>query len=297
MNHPGGIVYTPDGNTLYWADSFNNCIRKMTGGITSTVAGNCSAASAGYLDSTPAIKAKFRQPTGIALSSTGLLYISDLNNNVIRVLDLAGNSTSTIGVPQPSGCQAKNTDSILSNATFCAPGGLAFNPSTGDLFVADTGSNTVRVISNGFVWTLVGNAKGFADGYGLAALFDTPHSVLYDNTTSDVVISDSGNGRLRVMSSIVITTAYVSTQGVTTNLPTTEGITTRPVTTGAVTTEAVTTEGVTTDIPTTMFMTTGQVQTTTGGFIVYSSSSTLFPFASLAVTLAVMFGLQALWGR
>lgn len=64
-----------------------------TNGIT-TIAGTLN--TSGSLDG-PALSATFSGPTGLALDSTGnTLYIADRGNNVIRVLDLVGQTVSTI---------------------------------------------------------------------------------------------------------------------------------------------------------------------------------------------------------
>src|SRR5689334_17819744 len=89
FNTPSALALGPDGN-LYVADSGNNRIRKITpGGTVSTVAGN---GTAGYVDG-PAATAEFNGPIGLAVSSSGDIYVADTYNDVIRMSTTAGEVT------------------------------------------------------------------------------------------------------------------------------------------------------------------------------------------------------------
>jgi DNA-binding beta-propeller fold protein YncE len=72
---------TPRG-TSFIADSANNRVRKVSGGIITTVAGTGPAGAAGDLG--PATSAQLRTPRGIAVDVSGNLYISDTFNHRIR---------------------------------------------------------------------------------------------------------------------------------------------------------------------------------------------------------------------
>src|ERR1044072_8122808 len=86
FNTPSALALGPDGN-LYVADTGNNRIRKITpGGTVSTVAGN---GTAGYVDG-PAATAEFNGPLGLAVSSSGDIYVADTYNDVIRMITTAG---------------------------------------------------------------------------------------------------------------------------------------------------------------------------------------------------------------
>ena len=65
------------------------CYRLDVTGSVSTLAG--APLSAGYVDG-KGTNAKFNNPQGLALSS-GVLYVADSNNNVIRKVTLAGEPT------------------------------------------------------------------------------------------------------------------------------------------------------------------------------------------------------------
>lgn len=86
---------------LYIADTFNQRIRKVdvSTGIITTVAGDGQQGYAG--DGGPALNAGLRIPSGIAVSSTGDLYIADSNNNRIRKVRAGGKAQSFISLPLP----------------------------------------------------------------------------------------------------------------------------------------------------------------------------------------------------
>ncbi len=145
LNNPTGIALDAAGN-LYIADSSNNLIRKVTAmtGVITTVAG--IPGSSGYNgDSILATLATLSFPTGIAVDLAGHIYFSDRDNSRIRWIDNSGNIKTLAGngVPGFEGDGALATDAEVD-----APDGLALD-SEGDLYVADSGNNVLRVVSQG----------------------------------------------------------------------------------------------------------------------------------------------------
>jgi uncharacterized protein (TIGR03437 family) len=93
LSYPGGIVVDSAGS-IYIADAANARIRKVSGGIITTVAGN---GTAGYVgDGGPASQAEFNNPFPLTSDTTGNLYVGDLFNNRIR--EIIG-VTATAGPP------------------------------------------------------------------------------------------------------------------------------------------------------------------------------------------------------
>jgi sugar lactone lactonase YvrE len=90
FNSPFGIAIDADGN-LYVADSGNNLIRKITpGGAVTTIAGSGSKGANDGTSST----ASFNTPAGIAIDSSGNIYVADENNNLVRKIAPAGGVTT-----------------------------------------------------------------------------------------------------------------------------------------------------------------------------------------------------------
>ena len=84
LNRPVGIALDGAGN-LYIADSQNFRIRRIApSGVITTIAGNGRAGYSG--DGGPATAAMLNFPSGVAVDAAGNVYISDTQNNVIRML-------------------------------------------------------------------------------------------------------------------------------------------------------------------------------------------------------------------
>ena len=172
FNYPFGIAVDTNGN-LYVADTYNCTIRKITpSGDVTTLAG--SPRVHGSSDSTDGTgsTARFNLPYGIAVDTSGNVYIADSNNFTIRKITPAGNVTTLAGSPGVSG----STDGTGSAALFGdeqndGPCGVTVDVG-GNLYVADTDNATLRKITQeGIVTTLAGNAgyRGGTDGAGSGA--------------------------------------------------------------------------------------------------------------------------------
>jgi Immunoglobulin domain/NHL repeat len=187
FNSPQALVVDGSDN-VYVADTANSAIRKITpSGVTSTIAGN---GTKGSQDGTGAL-AFFNQPAGIVLDSANNLYVSDTGNDTIRKITPAGVVTTIAGVAGVGG-YADGTGAV---ALFNQPSGLAIDKS-GNLYVADTANEVIRVIkSGGAVSTLVGlpSIAGLLDGNGYHAWFNQPQSLSLDDAgnVTTLVLSQS----------------------------------------------------------------------------------------------------------
>jgi sugar lactone lactonase YvrE len=207
FNTPFGVAVDSSGNA-YVSDSYNYTIRKITSaGVVTTLAG--TAGVSGESDGTGAA-ARFVDPRGIAVDSSGNVYVTDATKNTIRKITSAGVVTTLAGTSGVSG----STDGTGTSATFASPLGIAVD-SSGNVFVAAYGSSTIRKITSaGVVTTLAGTAgeTGSTDGTGAAARFAGPYSVAVDSS-GNVYVADFGNSAIRKITSAGVVTTLAGTAG------------------------------------------------------------------------------------
>jgi len=173
---PRGVATDSAGN-VYVADLGASTIRKITpAGVVTTLAG--TAGVNGSADATGAA-ASFNSPTGVATDSADNVYVADTFNHTIRKITPAGVVTTLAGTADVPG----STDATGAAASFRSPLGVATD-SVGNVFVADTGNNTIRKITPaGAVSTIVGVAgqADFAPG-ALPGLLESPRGVAVSGT-------------------------------------------------------------------------------------------------------------------
>ena len=132
FHRPEGVVVDARG-IVYVADTLNHAIRAVATGVVTTVAGSGSPGDA------DGVAPRFASPRGVALTAGGNLLVSDSGNHVLRELDLATGTASTIaGIRHPG-----LSDGPVSVAAFHSPHTVA---QAGALYVADTGNNALRVL-------------------------------------------------------------------------------------------------------------------------------------------------------
>jgi sugar lactone lactonase YvrE len=210
FNRPFGVAVIPSSGVIVVGDGLNNRIRLVTylGGVVTTLAGS----TAGFADGTgPA--ATFRFPYGVAvIPSSGVIAVADSSNHRIRLVTQAGVVTTLAGSGSPA-----FVDGTGAGASFNYPHGVAVIPSTGDIVVADTYNNRIRLVTPaGVVTTLAGQTgSGFADGTGSAARFYQPQGVAVIPSTNVIVVGDTLNDRIRLVTypGGVVTTLAGSTAG------------------------------------------------------------------------------------
>ncbi len=186
--YPAGVAVDSSG-TVYVADLYNNRIRKVTSaGVVTTLAGS---GVGGFADGTGSA-AQLNYPRGVAVDSSGTVYVADSGNNRIRKISSAGVVTTLAG----SGT-AGFADGTGSAAQFYGPEGVTVD-SSGMVYVGDSSNHRIRKITSaGVVTTLAGSGTaGFADGTGSAAQLNYPRGVAVDSSGT-VYVGDTYNHRIR----------------------------------------------------------------------------------------------------
>ena len=197
-----GLAFDPITQVLTVADVGGSVIRSVS---VSTGATGIAAGSLYLTGSTDATAsgARFNAPYGVARIGTDT-YVADGSNNTIRKMSSAGVVTTLAGAPLAVG----SADGTGVAAGFYGPRGITTDGT--DLYVADTGNQTVRKVTQGGVVTTVAGAVGLAGSAngipGSAARFNNPFNLAVDQ--GFIYVTDTLNNSLR---KIVLATGAVST--------------------------------------------------------------------------------------
>lgn len=199
LNIPFGMALDSSGN-LYISDTQNNRIRKVSGGIITTIAGTGAPGFSG--DSGPGVSAALNLPTGITIDSAGAVYIADSNNNVVR--KLSGGIITTIAGNGTAGFSGDGGSATSAELNF--PFGIAVD-SSGAVYISEFMGHRIRKVSGGIITTIAGNGTaGFSgDGPAANAELSSPAGLALDSP-GNLYIADSGNGRIRKLSGAIIAT-------------------------------------------------------------------------------------------
>jgi uncharacterized protein (TIGR03437 family) len=209
---PGAVAADSAGN-LYIADTKSNRVRKvLPSGYILTAAGNGIAALSA--ENTFAPLAPMNQPHGIAVDSTGAVYIVDSGNHRIVRITAAGTLVTVAGNGSPGWAGDGGRAAF---AQLNSPAAIAFDP-RGNLYIADTFNHIIRKVnSTGAITTVAGSgAAGFAGDGGPAtsANLNFPAGVAVD-AAGQIYIADTWNHRIRMVDSagVIHTIAGSDTPG------------------------------------------------------------------------------------
>lgn len=194
FSNPTGLTIDVEGN-LYVADTFNHCVYQIAPqGIIKKVAGTGTPGFDG--DGEPALQAQLFHPTGLFITSDGVLYIADQGNHRIRkvtpdglILTVAGTGNHGFG----------GDGGLAIDATLADPTGVWVG-ADGTFYIADRSNHRIRkVMPSGHIETIVGNGvAGFGGDGNLAihASINIPSRIVVDRN-GYLYIADRGNSRIR----------------------------------------------------------------------------------------------------
>ncbi|XP_049849988.1 uncharacterized protein LOC126320569 isoform X2 [Schistocerca gregaria] len=135
-------------------------------------------------------------PRGLFLFQDQFLYFCDSANHAVYVLNLNNHHLDLVsGQPNVPGFQ----DGPVEKAAFNFPTHLLVTPEK-TIYISDTGNHAIRKISRGRVVTITGSGKpGYLDGSVHRALFNFPHGLHYNPNTHNLLVADSGNSKIRLI--------------------------------------------------------------------------------------------------
>ena len=212
LSGPQGLAIDSIGN-LYIADSGQGRIREVVKatGIIMTVAGNGTAGFSG--DGGAATNASLYEPNGVAVDSSGNLFIADTYNNRIREVVKATGNILTFAGNGTAGFSGDGGAATL--ASLYHPQGITVD-SSGNLYISDEVNGRIREVINamGTIITVAGsdlNNYWTGDGGPASnASLDYPQGVALDSTGS-LYIADSFHSRIRATLAPSFTVTAAST--------------------------------------------------------------------------------------
>jgi uncharacterized protein (TIGR03437 family) len=142
-------------------------------------------------------------PFGVAVDTSGTLYIADTFNNRIR--KVVNGIITTVAGDGNQGFGGDNGPAV--RAQLCQPGGIALD-SASNLYIADTCNNRVRKVSGGIIATVAGGGPSSVvedNGQATSAQLSGPASIALD-ALGNLYIADTYNNCIRKVSNGVIAT-------------------------------------------------------------------------------------------
>jgi len=193
MQNPAGICQDAAGNT-YFSDFTNNRIRMVSAatGLVSTFAGTGTPGYSG--DNGAAPGAALNGPNGMWIASNSL-YFADLNNNVIRKIDLATTFITTVAGSGAAGFAGDGGPATAITCKLNHPNSV-FVDGSGNIFITDGANERIREVSGttGNISTIAGNGVA-----GLSpAEVNNPYGLFVD-ASGNVYFADAGNNMVRVL--------------------------------------------------------------------------------------------------
>ena len=189
LNFPNGIAID-NSNNIYF--SSGNRVRKVDGsGIITTIAGSDGGGYSG--DGAAATAAILNNPIGLAVDNSGNVFISDYSNNRVRKI----NSSGIISTIAGNGGTFYTGDGIPATAApLIHPREVAIDGS-GNLFIADEGSNRIRKVGiSGIITTVAGGGPVGDGGIANSATINYPYGIARDRI-GNIYFADLLNYRVR----------------------------------------------------------------------------------------------------
>ncbi|HEY9899104.1 MAG TPA: SMP-30/gluconolactonase/LRE family protein [Pantanalinema sp.] len=189
-SNPYDVAVDAEGN-LYIAEPFSNAVRKLTKATgTLSIAAGTTGLGFNFGDFGPATSLSLSSPMGVSLDAAGNLYIAESSGSRVRKVDTTGHMTTVAGQFGNPGFEGDG--GAATAARLNGPRAVAAD-AAGNVYIADTGNNRIRKVSNGTIETVAGRlteAGALAGGSALSVLLGNPSSVA-EAPNGDLYITDS----------------------------------------------------------------------------------------------------------
>jgi lamin tail-like protein/NHL repeat-containing protein len=191
-------IAVDSGENVYAADAAGRVVKVIdSAGSTATFAGSGASGSGG--DGGPALNADFMQPSGVALTSDGLLIADGSAGRVRRI----SGGTITAFAGMTTGCAFGGDGGPATNAAMGPPTAVATDDDS-NVYFADTCNGRIRKVTVATITTIGGNGTfGDSGDGGPATLAQLGGDVAGLAVAGDkdanriVYISDTANNRVR----------------------------------------------------------------------------------------------------
>lgn len=172
---PNNMCFDPSGN-LYFVTSATRVVQKVdTSGLQTTIAGSGSAATVDGVGTA----ASFFDPRGIAIDTSGTLYVTD--RTCIRQITPDGTVTTIAGTTDVNYTEIMDGPKFF--ARFSTPRGMTIDPSR-NLYIAE--ANTIRKLTpDGIVTTLAGTGSGTSTNGTGGTFSNTSNAFVVTGETAD----------------------------------------------------------------------------------------------------------------
>lgn len=195
LDAPSDVAELPDGSLVVAAPRRNQILRIDGDGRVEVLAGDGNHSRNPAYDGVPGLRARFYHPVAVLTDEQGDVIVADTYNHVIRKI-LNDEERTVITLAGSMGV-AGHVDGEGAEARFFMPMGLAFDPVSGDILVADAYNHRIRAIERGTwkVRTVAGNGPGNQDGPGVVARFSYPTAVAADEAGRIYAVA-TGNAKV-----------------------------------------------------------------------------------------------------
>jgi len=217
LNFPEGVAVDSLGN-IYISDTRDNRIREIVAGQTppaniTAYAGSgiaCVSAQSACGNGSNLLSAQFHLPMGLALDPSNNIYIADSLDEEVRYIS-GGSSISTFA---GNGMQGYSGDTGPALSAMLNGPGAVFLDNAGNLLIADTGNQCVRIVATGTgdISTLAGGGMGGDGGVATSATFANPYNVAEDSA-GNLYVADTANNRIRKVNAQTLLVSTVAGTG------------------------------------------------------------------------------------